>query len=143
MKVGRAEFQEQVRGQVTYLNTLTLDAIDDVLGASDDPPVIIVMSDHGTRMDVTYGDPTDPDLDERMNNLFAAYTPVRPTCSAGNHAGQRVADPLQRVPRHGLSVPRGPVIRVRAGNPLELHSLGKKSPGSNPACGQTTEQGYR
>ena len=44
MKVGRAEFQEAASGQVTYLNTLTLDAIDDVLGASDDPPVIIVMS---------------------------------------------------------------------------------------------------
>ena len=36
-----------------------------------------MMSDHGPRMTVTFGDPADPNLAERYGTLFATYTPGR------------------------------------------------------------------
>ena len=79
-----------------------------------------------------------------MNNLFAAYTPGQTDLFGEGITPVNVLPILFNayldtdLPCHeDLSFASG------AGNPLELHSLGKKSPGSNPACGQTTEQGYR
>ncbi len=73
-------FTEAFRGEVTYLNTLVLDAIDGVLARSAEPPVILVLSDHGpssgVRWDEIPRDEREPSvLRERIANLFAAYTP--------------------------------------------------------------------
>jgi len=73
-------FTEAFRGEVTYLNTLVLDAIDGVLARSAEPPVILVLSDHGPSSGVSWDeiprDEREPSvLRERIANLFAAYTP--------------------------------------------------------------------
>jgi hypothetical protein len=72
------EFANRFIGQTAYVDDRALGAIDGILAASPDPPIIIVMSDHGSR-----SRPFDPksagneDLRERFGTLFAAYTPGR------------------------------------------------------------------
>jgi hypothetical protein len=71
-----AEFEKRFAGQTQYTDAQTLEAIDAILAASSEPPVIIVFSDHGSRLRPF--DPataTDDDLRERFGTLFAAYTP--------------------------------------------------------------------
>jgi hypothetical protein len=73
-----AEFIRRFIGQTAYVDDKTLDAIDGILAASPDPPIIIVMSDHGSRSRPF--DPTsagEDDLREWFGTLFAAYTPDR------------------------------------------------------------------
>jgi hypothetical protein len=74
-----AEFIKRSAGQTAYVDDRAIEAIDAILAASRQPPVIIVMSDHGPR-----SRPIDPAtatkevLRERFGTLFAAYTPGRP-----------------------------------------------------------------
>jgi hypothetical protein len=75
--VSREEFGRRYVGQVQYLNGLVLDAVDRILAASARPPVIIVLSDHGSGSGLNWQDLDHSDLDERSANLFAAYTPSR------------------------------------------------------------------
>ena len=76
MGLSQAEFERRFADQTQYTDTRTLETIDAVLAASQEPPIIIVMSDHGAR-----SRPFDPatatpdDLRERFGTLFAAYTP--------------------------------------------------------------------
>ena len=73
-----AEFEQRFAGQTQYTDARTLEAIDAILAASSEPPIIIVFSDHGSRLRPF--DPataTDDDLRERFGTLFAAYTPGR------------------------------------------------------------------
>ena len=37
-------------GELQYLNTLLIEAIDRILSESDEPPIIIIQSDHGSRL---------------------------------------------------------------------------------------------
>ena len=76
MGLSQAEFERRFADQTTYTDTRTLEAIDAILAASSEPPIIIVMSDHGARS--RSFDPataTPDDLRERFGTLFAAYTP--------------------------------------------------------------------
>jgi hypothetical protein len=59
-------------GQSGYLAGRTLSVIDSILMASRRPPVILVLSDHGSSLDVTVDN-----AETRLRNLFAAYTPGR------------------------------------------------------------------
>ncbi len=68
----RAEIVDAYAGQSTYLGRRTLAAIDRVLSSSSMPPVIYVVSDHGSSLDVTL-----ENAETRLRNLFAAYTPGR------------------------------------------------------------------
>jgi hypothetical protein len=64
---------------VQYVNGRTLELIDTVLASSAVPPIIIVMSDHGSRSEPL--DPRNPDPElvrERFGSLFAADTPGHP-----------------------------------------------------------------
>lgn len=76
MGLSQAEFEQRFADQTQYTDARTIEAIDDILAASPEPPIIIVMSDHGAR-----SRPFDPatagpdDLRERFGTLFAAYTP--------------------------------------------------------------------
>jgi hypothetical protein len=77
--LSEAEFIKRSAGQTAYVDDRAIEAIDAILAASRQPPVIIVMSDHGPR-----SRPIDPAtatkevLRERFGTLFAAYTPGRP-----------------------------------------------------------------
>jgi hypothetical protein len=54
----------RLTGQVTYLNTLILDAVDHIVGV-DPEGIIVLFSDHGLRRDTA-------DPDEWTRTLFAA-----------------------------------------------------------------------
>jgi Sulfatase len=72
MGISRAEFIDRFAGEIAYLDERTLAAVD-ALQATDSPPVIIVMSDHGYTQEVVPGD------DEALlSNLIAAFTPGAP-----------------------------------------------------------------
>jgi hypothetical protein len=62
-------------GQVQYLNRLVIDAVDRILATSATPPVIILLSDHGSGSRLNWNDLAHSDLDERSANLLATYTP--------------------------------------------------------------------
>ena len=71
--LSRDEVVTGYRDQSAYLGGRTLAAIDAVLAASPKPPVILVLSDHGSSLDVSTANP-----ETRLRNLFAAYTPGHP-----------------------------------------------------------------
>ena len=72
MGISRAEFSDRLAGEIAYLDERTLAAVD-ALQATDSPPVIILMADHGYTQEVVPGD------DEALlSNLFAAFTPDAP-----------------------------------------------------------------
>jgi hypothetical protein len=78
----RDEYLERYRAQLPYLNELVLEAIDGILEASDEPPVIVLFADHGSASAVDWNatQPADADparLLERTGTLFAALTPER------------------------------------------------------------------
>jgi hypothetical protein len=58
------------REQSIHTHRIVLDVIDRILANSKDPPVIIVMSDHGSRL-------FPDDQQEELRNFFAVVTPGR------------------------------------------------------------------
>lgn len=68
--LSRDEVVVAYREQSAYLADRTLAAVDAVLAASARPPVILVVSDHGSSLDVTAGT-----AETRLRNLFASHTP--------------------------------------------------------------------
>jgi hypothetical protein len=75
--LSREEVVTGYRDQSAYLGGRTLAAMDIVLAASPRPPVILVLSDHGSSLDVSTANP-----ETRLRNLFAAYTPGHPAMYA-------------------------------------------------------------
>jgi hypothetical protein len=74
------QFIGEFTGQLLYLNHLVLDSIDGIVEAADEPPVIIVMSDHGSASETNWRATTLAEEDqaavlERTGILFAAFTP--------------------------------------------------------------------
>ena len=74
------EFTDRYRAQLPYLNELVLATVDDIVAASEVPPVIVLFADHGSASVVDWN-VTDPDeadparLLERTGTLFASLTP--------------------------------------------------------------------
>jgi hypothetical protein len=75
--IDRDTYAKGYVGQVEYLNDRTLELVDEILASSDDPPVVLVMSDHGSASGFDFADSIGTDVDERSANLFAACTPGR------------------------------------------------------------------
>jgi hypothetical protein len=77
-----ASFRARYRDQLPALNDLVITAVDGIISASDEPPVILIFADHGSASAVdwnaTQPDEADPArLLERTAAFFAAYTPGR------------------------------------------------------------------
>jgi hypothetical protein len=77
------EFRERYRAQLTYLNGRILETVDQIIGQSSEPPVILLFADHGSasRVDWVQADPTEVDpagVLERTGTLFATLTPDHP-----------------------------------------------------------------
>lgn len=73
-------FARAYTAEVQHLNELVLAAVDGIVRASESPPVIVVLSDHGSASDVDWAvtqihDASPQDLHERLSSFFAAYTP--------------------------------------------------------------------
>ncbi|HET6746047.1 MAG TPA: hypothetical protein VFH90_09410 [Candidatus Limnocylindria bacterium] len=74
--LSQEEFGQRLIGQVTHVNRKTIDLIDAIRSNSPTPPVIIVMSDHGSRSQALDPSAATPDqVRERFGTLFAAFTP--------------------------------------------------------------------
>jgi hypothetical protein len=58
-------------GQIEWINASILSTVDQIQRASDRPPVIVLMSDHGYRQDLY-------DKDETLRSFLAVSTPNRP-----------------------------------------------------------------
>ena len=69
------EYLAYYRDQVTYLNTLVLAAVDDVLANSPEPPIIIIQGDHGPGSHLHWESIEDTYLPERLSILNAYYFP--------------------------------------------------------------------
>jgi len=65
------EYKRQVVAQTQGLNVHVLESIDRLLETGTDPPVILLVSDHGAR-----ADPKDP-MRRQFENLCALYLPGR------------------------------------------------------------------
>jgi hypothetical protein len=76
--IDRATYARRYVDQVTAIDRLALEAIDGILEASNEPPVIVVVSDHGSGAGLVWEDLDGSDLDERTANLTAALTPGHP-----------------------------------------------------------------
>jgi hypothetical protein len=74
----RSEALAQYAGQVAHIDDLSLTAVDQVLASDPTPPVVLIVSDHGSGVGLDWRNLADSDLDERTANLFAAYVPGRP-----------------------------------------------------------------
>ena len=59
--------------QLDYLNQAVLDAVDEILAASEGPVVILVQSDHGDRKFIDFDEPTTAGVDARSAILYAIY----------------------------------------------------------------------
>jgi hypothetical protein len=80
--MSQEEFDDRYRANLEYVNGLILESVDDILAASDTPPVIVFWADHGSasRVDWLYTEPDDAEparLLERTGTFFAALTPGR------------------------------------------------------------------
>ncbi|NJD27541.1 MAG: hypothetical protein FIA92_04520 [Chloroflexi bacterium] len=73
--------------QLVYTNNLVVDTVRAIQADSDVPPVIVVLSDHGSRHD----DVNDPD--EMLRNLFLGVTPEHPGLFPGD------VTPINLIPR--------------------------------------------
>lgn len=69
MGVSREEYGAALAGQVAWVNAQTIDLVDAILAGADEPPVVVVWSDHGTRSRLTGS------REEWFRTLFAAFTP--------------------------------------------------------------------
>ncbi|OQX62502.1 MAG: hypothetical protein B6I38_03620 [Anaerolineaceae bacterium 4572_5.1] len=88
--VGSEEYTQMYLDQTTYLNTLVLDAVENILENSTTPPIIIIQGDHGTAGYAQKKDIPDLNMQERHAILNAYYfpnketTPLYPTISPVN-----------------------------------------------------------
>lgn len=61
--------------QGTYINTLLLETIDQILDESANPPIIILQGDHGPGLHLKWGDSEQECIQERMSIMNAYYFP--------------------------------------------------------------------
>lgn len=72
----QADYREGYRGQVAFTESMILRMVDEILERSKEPPIILVLSDHGPRLNTIRDENwRDSDLREAMANLTACYFP--------------------------------------------------------------------
>jgi len=71
----RSEYIKGYREQINYINSLLIDAIDEILTQSETPPVIIIQGDHGPGAYFEWQSLGQTNLRERMTILNALYLP--------------------------------------------------------------------
>ena len=74
----RAERIQRTYEFSTYVGARTVELVDSILAAHDEPPVIVIVSDHGPGIDFDGQDPLGSDLDDRTSNFLAILSPGRP-----------------------------------------------------------------
>jgi hypothetical protein len=127
-------FGERLRGQVSYVNGRTLELIDTIQASSEEPPVIIVMSDHGPRPRSLDPDHPDPELvRERFGTLFAASTPGRDEVFPDDVAPAQIMGRLMKA-YFGMDLGEpGSGIFASGQNRYEFFGLGDAPPTPAPS----------
>ena len=133
----RSEFGRRYVGQVRYLNGLVLHAVEGILEASPTPPIILVLSDHGSGSGVDWTDLAHSDLDERSAILFAAYTPGHPDLFPhditlvnvfgrllGGYFGVQVAEQPDTLYRWSDTMSHLVEVKARARCPVDCRAAG-------------------
>lgn len=68
-------YPEAYRRQTVYTDRRLAQIVRDILANSDSPPVIMIMSDHGPRLNFHWRDAQRTDVREALGNLVAVYLP--------------------------------------------------------------------
>jgi hypothetical protein len=71
----REEYWKGYRAQVIYINGKVLEAVDAILKKSKQPPIILIMGDHGPGSMFNYDVNNPGCVWERSRNLYAIYLP--------------------------------------------------------------------
>ena len=75
--IDRSEAIRRVLAQTTYLSGRVTAAMRPIVDRPD-PPVVVILSDHGTGTEIDFIEPATTDLVERSSNFLATFTPGRP-----------------------------------------------------------------
>jgi hypothetical protein len=70
-----AQYQKAYCDQVRFINSRMEKVIDEILGNSSRPPIILILGDHGPRSGVIWEDPARTNVKECLTNLGAFYLP--------------------------------------------------------------------
>jgi len=68
------ELKDAYLGQLIFANKKTIELVDSIQNR-DPESVIIIMSDHGSRLGVNWNEPTETDYYRALNNISAFYFP--------------------------------------------------------------------
>ncbi|MGD8822212.1 MAG: hypothetical protein PVG63_03850 [Anaerolineales bacterium] len=79
------ESWEQYRDQLEFISSQLIETIDVILANSDQPPVIIIQSDHGPATGLNWEQPAEPYLTDRSSILNAYLLPQ--ACQADLYDG--------------------------------------------------------
>lgn len=71
----REQYKAGYVDQLQYINRQLVNAIDSILEKSDNPPIIIILSDHGSRMLTDFSLSQKICIRERISNFAAFYLP--------------------------------------------------------------------
>jgi hypothetical protein len=75
LRISREEYVQAYRDQLMFVNTKVEQALEVILSQSEDPPVVILQSDHGPGSLLHWEDPEKTCLKERLAILNAYYLP--------------------------------------------------------------------
>ena len=69
------EYKNGYKNQAAYISNLTLKTLKTLLSHTDNPPIIIVQGDHGSKLGLKQNSLAGTDLDECFSNLNAYFVP--------------------------------------------------------------------
>jgi hypothetical protein len=126
--IDRAEAVRRVFAQATYVADQTLDVLEDLVDRPD-PPVVVVISDHGPGTEIDFDHPATTDLVERSSNFLATFTPGQP------HLFDGFTTPVNVFPTlfdgyFGMNVPKA-ADTIYAWKGLQVNLFPVTVPGTN------------
>ena len=71
----KEKYRVLYKNQLIYINSLVKHAVKEIISRSKEPPIIIIMSDHGPATEFSFGGSSDIGLKERFSILNAYYFP--------------------------------------------------------------------
>ncbi len=74
-RLSRPQYREAYCEQLRFVNLRMKKVIDEILGNSSRPPIILVISDHGVRSETIWEDVARTNVKECLSNLGAYYLP--------------------------------------------------------------------
>jgi hypothetical protein len=73
--INREEYKKYYIGQLQFISDKILNVVETIIKQSVVPPIIMLVSDHGTALQVYWSDPLKSNTKERVANFEACYFP--------------------------------------------------------------------